>query len=258
MRAAERSANVEAIAHLSKGLALLDELPTSTERDKIELDLRIALGPVQMAALGVPSKEAEQTYTRVRDLAEHVGDSDSRFTALYGVWQVNNMSAAAVKDPCLSPSGGQTAPDDDEAMMLRVPLALSSIARQEPVELPCRLKRRQVIVAADVGALVGALDEDLGNGVPFGPLHHFGLPGSVVSYIDLSEGDALSAQQRLSSCAVWAVVLRVNLDRVHCLSPADQAAPKAGREQPRHRGNRALRGSEIRCTGAGDGRTLYR
>jgi class 3 adenylate cyclase/predicted ATPase len=90
-RAADRSANLEAIANISKGLALLDNLPISTERDRLELSLRIALGPIQMAAHGVPSVQAELTYERVQELAESVGDADSQFTALYGIWQVNNM-----------------------------------------------------------------------------------------------------------------------------------------------------------------------
>lgn len=86
--AAQRSANVEAIAHFSEGLALLEGLPESLERDKLELEFRIALGPVQMAAHGVSSESAEQTYNRVQTLAERIGDPDSMVGSRYGVWQV--------------------------------------------------------------------------------------------------------------------------------------------------------------------------
>ena len=43
-RAIQRSANVEAIAHLTKGLELLKTLPDTPERAQQELMLQIALG----------------------------------------------------------------------------------------------------------------------------------------------------------------------------------------------------------------------
>src|SRR4029450_3802653 len=43
-RAIERSAHLEAIAHLSKGLEVLGTLPDTPERAQQELDLQITLG----------------------------------------------------------------------------------------------------------------------------------------------------------------------------------------------------------------------
>ena len=43
-RAIQRSANVEAISHLTKGLELLKTLPDTPERTQQELTLQIALG----------------------------------------------------------------------------------------------------------------------------------------------------------------------------------------------------------------------
>src|SRR5262249_11285523 len=51
-RAAERSANVEAIAHLNKGLDVVRALPDARDRAERELELRTALGPTLMAAGG--------------------------------------------------------------------------------------------------------------------------------------------------------------------------------------------------------------
>ena len=48
-RAVERSANVEAIAHLTKGLELLKSTPDSAERGRLELDLQIAFGTALLA-----------------------------------------------------------------------------------------------------------------------------------------------------------------------------------------------------------------
>ncbi|MCZ6876336.1 MAG: hypothetical protein O7G88_22870, partial [bacterium] len=44
LRANERSAYVEAIAHLTQGLAVLTTLPETPERLQRELDLQVALG----------------------------------------------------------------------------------------------------------------------------------------------------------------------------------------------------------------------
>jgi predicted ATPase len=48
-RAKQRSANVEAIAHLTRGLALLAAFPEMEERAQQELALQMALGPALMA-----------------------------------------------------------------------------------------------------------------------------------------------------------------------------------------------------------------
>src|SRR6266436_4312640 len=51
-RALERSANLEAISHLSKGLELLATLPDTAERTQQELDLLTVMGPALMATKG--------------------------------------------------------------------------------------------------------------------------------------------------------------------------------------------------------------
>ncbi len=56
-RAAQRSANVEAIAHLTKGLELLKTLPDTPERAQQELTLQIALGGPLVVTKGQASPE---------------------------------------------------------------------------------------------------------------------------------------------------------------------------------------------------------
>ena len=51
-RAIERSANLEAIAHLTQGLEVLATLPDTPERAQQELDLQTTLGPALMATKG--------------------------------------------------------------------------------------------------------------------------------------------------------------------------------------------------------------
>jgi class 3 adenylate cyclase/predicted ATPase len=91
-RAAQRSANVEAMTHFERALDLLAMLPDSRKRDDAELDLRINLGPVLMAAKGYAAPQVDTCYTRARELAEKLGDAGRRFTVLYGFWQSRNIS----------------------------------------------------------------------------------------------------------------------------------------------------------------------
>src|SRR5262252_7661903 len=52
-RALQRSANLEAISHLTRGLALLATLPDTPVRAQQELDLQLALGPALSATKGM-------------------------------------------------------------------------------------------------------------------------------------------------------------------------------------------------------------
>jgi predicted ATPase/class 3 adenylate cyclase len=86
-RATERSANVEAIAHLSKGLELLNLLPDTPERAQQELTLQIALGAPLMATKGFGATEVGRAYARARELCQRTGDTSHLFPILRGLWE---------------------------------------------------------------------------------------------------------------------------------------------------------------------------
>jgi tetratricopeptide (TPR) repeat protein len=85
-RAAARSANVEAIAHLRRGVEILAAQRNSDERMRLELALQLALGPAVMATRGFGAPEAEAAYRRARELSETLRDSRALFAALWGMW----------------------------------------------------------------------------------------------------------------------------------------------------------------------------
>jgi predicted ATPase len=85
-RAVERSAHTEAIAHLTKGLALLQALRETPERTHREVDMSIALGASLIATKGYTAPEVQQTYTRARQLCEHLEEPHQLFPALCGLW----------------------------------------------------------------------------------------------------------------------------------------------------------------------------
>jgi class 3 adenylate cyclase len=84
-QALERSANLEAVRHLSTALELLATLPETPARAQQELDLQIALGPALMATKGAASPEVEQTYARAQALCAQVGDTPQLFPTLRGL-----------------------------------------------------------------------------------------------------------------------------------------------------------------------------
>ncbi len=86
-RAIERSANTDAIAHLTKGLELLDTLPGTAERSQRELTLQIALGVPLQAVKGPASPEVERAYSRARELCRQAKHAPELFPALWGLWR---------------------------------------------------------------------------------------------------------------------------------------------------------------------------
>jgi predicted ATPase len=84
-RALQRSANLEGIEHLTKGLAVLATLPDTTDRLQHELDLRVALGPAFIATRGYASPEAEHTFARAWEICQRLGEPPQRFPVLYGL-----------------------------------------------------------------------------------------------------------------------------------------------------------------------------
>jgi predicted ATPase len=85
-RATQRSANVEAISHITKGLELLQSLPETQERAQQELTLQIALGMPLIATKGYAAPEVGQVYTRAQALCRQVGDTAALFPVLRGLW----------------------------------------------------------------------------------------------------------------------------------------------------------------------------
>ena len=83
-RAAESSANKEAIAHLNKGLVVLHKLPESNERARQELDFQLVLCGSIMIIKGWGSEETAGVYARARELCTLLGESKHLRSVLNG------------------------------------------------------------------------------------------------------------------------------------------------------------------------------
>jgi DNA-binding SARP family transcriptional activator/predicted ATPase len=89
-----RYADSEAIKYLSKALGLLEGVPPSGERDRIELALLVSLGSSLITTQGYASPEVGRVYTRARLLCEIAGENDaSYFKVLSGSYLFHAVRA---------------------------------------------------------------------------------------------------------------------------------------------------------------------
>ncbi|HMM90595.1 adenylate/guanylate cyclase domain-containing protein [Bradyrhizobium sp.] len=82
-KAAMRSANLEAIAHLRKGIEVLAHLADDTRKDRRELDFQFALGPCLIATQGPASPHAVATFARARELCQRLGDPPEELQIMF-------------------------------------------------------------------------------------------------------------------------------------------------------------------------------
>src|SRR5262249_34089083 len=81
--AALRSANIEAMAHLERGIELTRGLPSGEDKDKSELDLLVVLGPCLIATHGPAASKAVVTFTRARELCERLGEPPESLQVMF-------------------------------------------------------------------------------------------------------------------------------------------------------------------------------
>jgi predicted ATPase/class 3 adenylate cyclase len=82
--AAGRSANLEAISHLSRGLEALKSCPEGLERDRQELALQTAIGGPLIAIHGYTAPQLGTAFNRAHALCYELDDTEALFAALSG------------------------------------------------------------------------------------------------------------------------------------------------------------------------------
>jgi predicted ATPase len=92
-----RSANIEAISQLQKGVQSLGRLEDDATRRRKEIDLRLALGGAFLMVRGQASPEARDAFSRVRALCQLAGASAAPVMVTWGLWlsHLNQAELAA-------------------------------------------------------------------------------------------------------------------------------------------------------------------
>jgi len=93
--AIRRSANIEAVDHITKAIELVKMLPDTPERTRQELTLQIALGVPLQVTKGPGAVEVGDAYTRARQLCRQMGQPQPSqlFPALWGLWRFYRSQA---------------------------------------------------------------------------------------------------------------------------------------------------------------------
>jgi class 3 adenylate cyclase/predicted ATPase len=87
-RAAKRAANIEAIDHLRRGLALLEILSDRAAHAEEELTILLLLGPALMSTRTNAAPEIQQVYDRALRLARDLGKVAELFATVWGTWLI--------------------------------------------------------------------------------------------------------------------------------------------------------------------------
>jgi predicted ATPase len=85
-QAVQRSANTEAINHLTVALDLLKTLPNTPDRGHQELDIQTALCLALKVTKGDAATEVKQAYNRALALCRQVGETPHLFPVMWGLW----------------------------------------------------------------------------------------------------------------------------------------------------------------------------
>jgi predicted ATPase len=85
-QAMTRSANLEAISHLTKGLELLQGAPQTPKNLQQELMLQASLGMALIFAKGYSAPDVQRVYERAHELCKQLGSPPQLSPVLWGLW----------------------------------------------------------------------------------------------------------------------------------------------------------------------------
>jgi predicted ATPase len=127
-RSLAQSAHTEAIAHLTKGLDVLQTLPDTPSRTQHELDFQTTLGRALAIVRGHAAPETAHAYARARELCRHGGDPVRLFDIQVGLreFYLNRgelRTARELAEACLALAQGQ----QDPASLMRAHFGLGSV-----------------------------------------------------------------------------------------------------------------------------------
>jgi predicted ATPase len=142
--ASRRNAHHDAVAALTKGLALLATLPESPARTQHELTLLLLLGPRLMAVKGYAVPEVGESYTRAYTLCQQVGEPRQRCQALQGLYRFHLIQAQLCMADELSQQFFHLASHQHDVTLVQegyMDLGLISFYRGDPVTARTHLEQ---------------------------------------------------------------------------------------------------------------------
>jgi predicted ATPase len=96
-RSIERSANAEAIGHLTSAVAFLKSLPNGAERKQTRRDLQVMMAQAMIANHGYAASNTRQSLTQARELIDESTRPSQKFAILYGIWACHYVAGEVDK-----------------------------------------------------------------------------------------------------------------------------------------------------------------
>jgi len=96
-RSIERSANAEAVGHLTGALDLLQSLPNSPERKQTRLDLQVMMAQAMIASHGYAAPSTRRTLLQAKELIDESTSPSQKFAILYGMWACHYVGGEVAK-----------------------------------------------------------------------------------------------------------------------------------------------------------------
>lgn len=120
LRMMQRSAYVEAIKFLHRGLDQIDSMPNNIRRKHREIELLATLGMIQQAPEGYTSQKVYQTFRRAWNLCQEVDNSPNEFQLLCGLYgyHINRADREATLEVLGHISKAAQRSDDPQAMSI--------------------------------------------------------------------------------------------------------------------------------------------
>ena len=117
-----RSANQEAVGHLSAAVRLSKTLGDTPAWKEKELELQVTLGQALIATKGYSAEETVQAFDRGLQLSEQVNDRTLRLRALFGQWTGLYIRGAATRTYSEAFSSAASLQDDSgpQVVALRI------------------------------------------------------------------------------------------------------------------------------------------
>jgi class 3 adenylate cyclase/tetratricopeptide (TPR) repeat protein len=81
-----RSANIEAIAHFTRGLEILEQKAASPETIQMELAMLAQRGTALIATRGFAAPEVGETFRRAETICQIIGETPLLFPVIWGLW----------------------------------------------------------------------------------------------------------------------------------------------------------------------------
>jgi predicted ATPase/DNA-binding response OmpR family regulator/class 3 adenylate cyclase len=96
-RSIERSANAEAVGHLTGALELLLSLPNSPKGKQTRLDLQVMMAQAMIASHGYAAPSTRRILLQAKELVDESTPLSQKFAILFGIWVCHHLAGEIAK-----------------------------------------------------------------------------------------------------------------------------------------------------------------